>query len=271
LNYIQKLKINLLTAIGIHEKNAIQNSLLTIGLGNYLKEHFNNKNIMIIQNGIDPIKWKPLDRMQARYQLGYNENDFILLFIGRVLPIKGVDILINAIRQLGPNYKDLYAIVIGSLGQSFENRNEINPYAKKMLQESKSLPIEFKGFISNQSNEFRNFIAAADFLVLPSVFEPQGNVILEAMSMEVPVLASATGGIKDIIHEKVGKLFKSGDFMQLASLLKYYYFNRDDIWDMKKNCRSYVEKNFTWDISAKKHIHAFKNLSKLNYSLRQNL
>ncbi len=52
-NYLKQMKINILTAIGIHEKNAIQNSSLTIGLGHYLKEQFNNANIKIIPNGID--------------------------------------------------------------------------------------------------------------------------------------------------------------------------------------------------------------------------
>ncbi len=129
-----------------------------------------------------------------------------------------------------------------------------------MIKESKELPIEFKGFISNHSNKFRNFLSAADLLVLPSLFEPQGNVILEAMAMGVPVLASSLGGTRDIITDEVGRLFMPGDYAKLSSLFNYFNSNRAELRNMSKNCRDYVKKNFTWDISAEKHINAFKKL-----------
>ncbi len=207
-------------------------------------------------------KWKPIERKIARKYLGYDENDFIVLFVGRVLPIKGVDILINAIRHLGSNLGNLSAIIIGSLGSSFEHRNEINPYAQNLIKESKGLPIAFKGFISNRSNKFRNFLSAADLLVLPSLFEPQGNVILEAMAMGVPVIASALGGTQDMISDKVGRLFMPGDYVKLSTLLNHFYYKRDELKDMSKNCRDYVKQKFTWDICADKHINAFENLKK---------
>ncbi len=88
LNNFKKIKINLLTSAGFHEKNTIQNSFLTIGLGNYLRKHFCNANIEIIQNGIDLTIWKPIERKFARHYLGYNENDFLVLFIGGFYQLK---------------------------------------------------------------------------------------------------------------------------------------------------------------------------------------
>jgi glycosyltransferase involved in cell wall biosynthesis len=260
LNHLKKIKIDLITAVGLHEKNAIQNSSLTIGLGRYLREQFSNANIRTIPNGIDLNKWKPIRRKIARDYLGYSENDFLVIFVGRVVPIKGVDILINAIRDLGPNFKDFFSIIIGSLGTSFQHRDEINPYAKFLIKESKELPVKFMGFISNRSNKFRKFLCAADLLVLPSLFEPQGNVILEAMAMGVPVIASSFGGTKDLVTDKVGRLFSPGDHKKLSALLKYYYHNRDELKNMTKYCREHVQSKFTWDICAAKHIDAFEHL-----------
>ena len=124
LNSFKKVKIELLTAFGLHEKYAIKNSHLTIGLGKYLREHFRNANIKIIQNGIDLAKWEPIKRKYARRSLGYDEEDFIVLFVGRVLPIKGVNTLINAVRLLGPNLKKF------SRNYSFLTHKILSGYSK---------------------------------------------------------------------------------------------------------------------------------------------
>jgi glycosyltransferase involved in cell wall biosynthesis len=120
--------------------------------------------------------------------------------------------------------------------------------------------VDFKGFVSNQPQEFQAYLSAADLFVIPSLFEPQGVVVLEALSMGLPVVASETGGIPHMVTENVGSLFEPGNYYELAKQIKYFYNDRDKLESMRRHCRPHIEKNFTWRLCAEQHIKAFKEI-----------
>jgi len=256
----RKFKLNLCMAMKIHEINVIKNSSLTIGLGDFLREEVKDPIIKIIPNGTNLNQWNPMDKQKARKILGLNGADFIILNVGRIAPIKGVDVLLKAVRMLMPALNNLRVVIIGSLSGSFSQRNKITPYSQMILQQAEALPVDFKGFVSNQSQEFQAYLSAADLFVIPSLFEPQGVVVLEALSMGLPVVASETGGIPQMVTENVGSLFEPGNYYELAKQIKYFYNNRDKLESMRGHCREYIEKNFTWRLRAEQHIKAFKEI-----------
>lgn len=256
----RKFKLNLMMAMKIHEINVIKNSSLTIGLGDFLREEVKDPIIKVIPNGTNLNQWNPMDKQKARKILGLNEADFILLNVGRIDPMKGVDVLLKAVRMLMSDLNNLRAVIIGSLSGSFSQRDKITPYSQMILQQAEALPVDFKGFVSNQSQEFQAYLSAADVFIMPSLFENQSSVILEALSMGLPVVASETGGIPQMVTENVGSLFEPGNYYELAKQIKYFYNDRDKLESMRRHCRPHIEKNFTWRLCAEQHIKAFKEI-----------
>src|SRR5262249_59303122 len=112
-------------------------------------------------------------------------------------------LLVEAIRSLVASVRGLRVFAIGPLGGSFHARTEASPYAKKVMEQAKELPVCFAGFVANNSQKFRTYLAAADVAVFPSRVEPFGNVALEALAMSVPVIAARTAGLAQIVSDDV--------------------------------------------------------------------
>jgi glycosyltransferase involved in cell wall biosynthesis len=242
------------------EKSVIRKSSLTVALGDYLEKNVPGANIKVIPNGIDLKKWHPINKKEARRWLGLSDDEFILIFVGRISPVKGVDILIKAIRRSLSKLRNLRVIIIGSLSGTFGSRAEITPYSQTIMKEAKDLPVEIKGFINNGTRQFSYYLSAADLAIVPSLHEPQGLVVLEALAMGKPVVASRIGGIPQMLNENIGCLFEAGDSSELADNVRTLYEDRDKLEFMSRCCRTFVEENFTWEAVARRYCAAFEEV-----------
>lgn len=126
-------------------------------------------------------------------------------FFGRIEPVKGVETLLKAMSQLPPERAGL---VIGGRAP---------PDYLAELRRAAPPTARFLGFVRPPE-----FFAQIDMLVVPSIWEePQGRVAHEAFSYGVPVLASAIGGLPEMIEPGVnGELFPAGDAARLAEIMK---------------------------------------------------
>lgn len=239
------------------ERIIVKGAQVAVGLGGYLKQFAPEGNIEVIPNGIDLEKWRPLDQKTAREALGLSETDFILLFIGNVDERKGADILIEAVRLLAPEIRRLKLCVIGPLGQSVDGTS-IDDCAKCLMDQARELPVKFLGFLNNTSLEFQRYLSAADVFVLPTRSDAQPRVVLEALAMGKPVIASDVGGVGEMVTEEVGHLFQAGDSPALASKISDLYENPAKLETMRSSCRSYVEREYSWGTAAERHIAAFE-------------
>ncbi|RLD66245.1 MAG: hypothetical protein DRI95_07090 [Bacteroidetes bacterium] len=255
-----KLYSFFLKSIGAHEKKLIQSLPLTIGLGNYLKDSIADANIKIIPNGIN-IDNKLWDKKVAREHIGMDSNVFLITTIARISPIKGFEILIDAIKKIDCDHGKLKVNIIGSLSGSFDDLKTISPYAKKITTLAKHLPIDFLGFVSNTSEHFSHLLASSDLFVLPSFFEPQGKVVLEAMAHGVPVIGSDAGGISEMITAETGFIFQSGNAQQLSDIIQSILNKKDDLYEMRPKCHKHVQQNYNWGLMAKKHLKYFEVLN----------
>lgn len=135
-----------------------------------------------------------LERANARHQLGLTPNEPMFVFLGRLEPQKGLTYLFRALALLKAQGRQpkVYIVGEGSLAQSLKGEAE-----RLALLEGNRL--EFTGL----SNEPGLYLSAADALVLPSLFEGLGNVVTEAFSFGIPVVASDLEGPAEIIQQGV--------------------------------------------------------------------
>jgi glycosyltransferase involved in cell wall biosynthesis len=240
------------------EKGLIQRSVLTVGLGGYLKSAMPDAAVATIPNGVDFSSWRPLEKAAARQELSIAPTDFVVVFTGRIAQVKGIDVLISAVKQLAGKIPNLKVFVIGSLSGKFDARDSyVDPYARAMMDAAKGLPIGFLGFISNRDARFRQYIAAADVSVVPSRLEPQGLVVLEALAMGTPVIGSHTGGIPDMVTPDVGFLFTPGDVNALAGCIQDAFEMPQRLQNMRLAARSRIEAAYSWDSVADRYLAAF--------------
>jgi glycosyltransferase involved in cell wall biosynthesis len=167
--------------------------------------------ITVVPNGVDTGLFKPLDQPKARDLLNIPHDNKVILFVGRFVPVKGLDGLIEAFAILCKTMKSLTLVLVG------------NGECEAGLKE-KALNLGVSGnvmFIGNQPYEKINqWMNACDVFCLPSINEGSPNVLLEALSCGKPVVASRVGGIPDIItSEEYGLLVPVKDTDSLAKAL----------------------------------------------------
>ncbi|QCR15188.1 glycosyltransferase family 4 protein [Methanosarcina mazei] len=173
-----------------------------------------------------------------------------LLYIGRLVKIKGIDILIRALPIIKMSYPDIKLFIAGSGGQF----NKINSIVKKMnLTEN----VVFLGNVFGL--EKRHLIASTDILILPSRYEAFGIVLLEAMAFSKPVVASNVGGIPYIIsNEETGLLFEVENVTELAE--KVIKLLNDEHLRLKiGKAGKEKAKLFSWDKIADQTIKTYQD------------
>lgn len=241
------------------EKSVIKRSRVAVGLGGYVADSVPGANVATIPNGLDCKTWAPIDRESARAALGFAKDEFVVVFAGRIIAEKGVDVLLQAVRLVAPSIPRLAVRLLGPLSGSFDTRDEtVTDYAREMMNLAKDLPARFVGFVNSRTGNFRSYLAAADVFVLPSRREPQGLVVLEAMAMGTPVIGSATGGITDMVSADVGYLFPAGDAGALAACLERADADKETLAAMRKHARARVELLYSWDQAASRYLAAFQ-------------
>ena len=243
------------------EKLAIRRSRATIALGDYLARWVPSNRIETIPHGIDPLSWQPVDRETARVALGISPAEFIAVFVGRIHPQKGVDVLIEAVHRVARELPRLRVIVIGSPGGHYGAEERPSPYATDVMRRARGVPVQFVGFLNNQSEQLRRYLSACDVAVVPSRHEPFGYVALEALAMSVPVIASRTGGLEQTVTDDVGLLVPPEDIPALAAAIRTLYESPLRLHRMRHECRARVVEKYTRDECVRRHLTLFMRTS----------
>lgn len=157
--------------------------------------------VELVENGVDLAIWRPR-QMEPR-----KIETFKLVFVGRLVAWKAVDIAIEAIHRLGVDTPISFEIIgDGPMRENWET-----------LVKAKGLAsaVQFSGWMSQQQCALR--LEEADAFLLPSLFESGGAAVLEAMAMGLPIVATAWGGPLDYLDETCGILVEPSSREALVS------------------------------------------------------
>jgi len=154
-------------------------------------------------------------------------NELTFGFLGTITEAKGIELLINTFKEIKDKHIKL---LIGGKGQI--------EYMGKIQNMVVTDPrIQLLGFVNSQE-----FYAKIDILVIPSQWEePLGMVAVEACANNVPIIASETGGLKEIVKNNInGYTFRNGDRQSLKEKMTQIIENKDLIYILKENARTSV-------------------------------
>jgi D-inositol-3-phosphate glycosyltransferase len=148
----------------------------------------------VVPCGVNMDLFKPVDKMSARQKLGLTDEK-ILLFVGRIDPLKGIDQLLKTMPLL-KNYESLKLVVVGGDENSRAELEELQKLSTKLnIQDS----VTFQGLIKQEQLPY--FYSAADVCIVPSYYESFGLVPLESLACGTPVVATDVGDLKNIIRQ----------------------------------------------------------------------
>jgi len=160
----------------------------------------NPDRITLVPCGVDLSKFRPLDQQEARQKLGLN-GDKVLLYVGRIESLKGLDLLMHVTAELQTCEEVRVLIVGGDDGKDLEV-DRLKSLAQELNVDD---AFDFVGRVDQE--ELPVYYSAADVCVVPSYYESFGLAALESMACGTPVVASRVGGLSTIIqHGRTGYL-----------------------------------------------------------------
>ncbi|MFM2031928.1 MAG: hypothetical protein RLZZ297_693 [Chloroflexota bacterium] len=220
--------------------------------------------IRIIPCGVDVARFHPSDMADARAQLGLPAQPTpLVLLVGRIEPLKGIDALIRAVALLRtsvPSLADLQAVVVG--GGSEEQANQWNTEQRRLDAIRRDLGIadavHFVG--ARPQSQLSLFHAAADVVTMPSHYESFGMAALEALASGRPVVATNAGGPATIItHGVDGMLTPPDDHVQLAAHLQHILTDPHVAYQMGRAARVRAER-YGWSTIGCDILDVYRSL-----------
>jgi glycosyltransferase involved in cell wall biosynthesis len=204
--------------------------------------------ITIIPAGIRETIFFPRgEKKSLRQQLRLAEKDVLLLFVGNLLPVKGLEFLLTAFAHVGKQRSGVKLVVVGS----GKLESSLKQLAQKLGLERN---LTWAGKKSHE--EIPLWMNAADFLVLPSLSEGYPMVVLEALACGTPVIASRVGGIPEIlVSPDFGVMVPSRDSDALAHAILAAVEQK---WDTGKLV-AYAHAN-TWTERAQRFLKVYQNV-----------
>ncbi len=209
--------------------------------------------LSVVFNGVDLESFKPnaSARLRARLELGVEGGEFLVSFFGRVMPEKGVGVFLAAVESLGS--KKIRGLVVGPPGFGEQGNSAHFDEMKKRARASGAIffgPV-FSGSMEGDKKKIAQLMNASDVVVVPSLWEePLGLVALEAQACGVPVIASSSGGLPEIVLDsKTGFLVPAGDGKAIAEKILFLSGNAKARSAFGKAARKNAE-NFSWERAA---------------------
>jgi len=251
--------INLIAKSGVLEilfKFIAQNTDQIIANSNFTKQKIldiNNElepKIQIIPMGIDLTK---MNEFQTNNPKKIIDAEYVILTVGRLIPLKGVNYLIQAMNHVVVRYPTAKLIICG---EGSEKSNLIDLVSRLNLKEN----ILFTGHIPNDF--IIHYYHCADVFVLPSIRvdgfeEGLGVVLLEAMACGIPVIGSNSGGICSIINDGYnGFLAKEKSPEDIAEKI-IILLSDESIHEKFRHNGLETVKNYSWDVIVEQYVEAY--------------
>ena len=220
--------------------------VLSENVKKYFKDNY-NRETNFIPNGVNKPDIKDVDIIKDKFNLA---KDSYILFLGRLVPEKGIHYLIEAYNKINTDKK---LVIAGGSSDTDMYFNEL----KEKSKDNKN--IIFTGFV--QGEELEELYSNAYIYVLPSDLEGMPLSLLEAMSYKNCCLTSDIPECKTVMDDK-GVTFKKSDVNDLKEKLQYLVDNVDKVNKYKSEAQEYILKKYNWDDVVDKTIDLYKKEKK---------
>jgi glycogen synthase len=258
------------------ERTAYQNADGVVAVSASMKKDVHElyrvplERIRVIHNGIDLREYRPTPHVGTLREFGIDPDVPYVLFVGRITRQKGIVHLVNAIRHLRP---DAQVVLCAGAPDTPEIAAEMEDALRRARTESAHKIVWIREMLP-KAKTVHLYTHAAIF-VCPSVYEPFGIINLEAMACETPVVASAVGGIPEVVvHGETGLLVPTnpvsatdvepGDPAQFSrALAEAVNLLLDDPalrQSMAGKARARVEEHFSWASIARQTADFYGHL-----------
>jgi len=206
--------------------------------------------IDVIANGVDPTEWRPCPSEVHTARQRYAGSGPLLGFAGRLVYEKGVQDLLAAVPQLRARHRGLRLVVAGS-----------GPFRGELQQKTERMglrdAVSFTGFLGRA---LPAVMAATDVMVVPSIYEPFGMIALEAAAVGVPVAASSTGGLKEIVEPgRTGARFTPADPPALARAVSRLLDDARSAEQTARRARHMVCDRYSWTDIAERTRRVYRS------------
>jgi D-inositol-3-phosphate glycosyltransferase len=207
----------------------------------------NPDRVLVVPPGVDLATFQPIDRTEARRKIGYDSGR-VLLFVGRLERLKGVEIAIRALALLRDREHDDLRLIV--LGEDSRDGDESEKERLKAVAASVGVRdrVDFLGSVAQ--HELPYFYAAADACVMPSYSESFGLVALEAQACGCPVVASGVSGLRSVVRDDVsGYLIDGHDPAEYAERIGRLLADPELAQQMGRRGRLLAQR-FSWNRTA---------------------
>ncbi|MHC1585585.1 MAG: glycosyltransferase family 4 protein [Candidatus Syntropharchaeia archaeon] len=240
------------------EKGLVKSSDLVIVCSESMKKEvqdlFDVENISVIPNGVDISKFDFSVNKKAVKERFCGSDGKMILFVGRLVYQKGVNVLIGAMPEVLSKKEKVMLLIVGE-----------GPMRKQLEKDAAYLGIPdsvvFTGYLNDR--DVRSLLKSADVTVVPSLYEPFGIVALEAMAAKTPVIVSNVGGLAEVVGEGEGIRVPPDSSERLAcAILKILSDKEED----KRRREEMVERAFkkvlslNWKAISESIIDAYRKI-----------
>jgi len=225
------------------------------------RQHTQSNKVCTIPPGVDVELFRPIERQYSRSELGLPQEERIVLFIGRIDPIKGIDTLIDSMSLLDEAASTNTTLVLVGGDLDVDGR-PVGPLAEVALGAQRAGIADHCRFVGSQpQDQLPLFYSAADIVVVPSRYESFGLVAVEAMACGRPVIASNVGGLTfTVLDEQTGLLVPHGDSAALAAAMSRLL--EDSSLRELMGVEGHQEaQRFSWESVAQSVLHLYQRLS----------
>ena len=237
------------------EGESAKNATLIVTVSKYSSEKTvqfydaDKAKIRIVPNGVDLQRFKPSESCESiKRQIGI-DSKLCVLFVGRLIPRKGLPFLIEAAKHIVKEFKETIFVIVGN----GPLKNHLRAYLEEI---NLSGNFVFLGDVNE--NVLPALYNCADVFALPSIQEGQGIALLEAQATAKPVVAFDVGGVSEAMVDKETGLLVKPDSRELAdAILKLL-----PSWSLREKMgvkgREFVSNNFSWDICAQRMLQVYR-------------
>ncbi len=247
--------------LGNIEKESATDSDLVVTISYYSQRKIielygvDPKKIRIVPNGVDPQRFSPSAKETETFVERINaKNRPIVLFVGRLIPRKGLSYLVKAASEVVRERKETLFVIVGN-----------GPLKSRIVNELEKANLTsnflFLGDVSEQ--ELPKVYGCADVFAFPSIQEGQGIVLLEAQASAKPVVAFKVSGVTEAVVDGLSGYLVKLNVHDFAQAVLRLLADANLRQTMGNAGRDRVLKELTWDVSAKKMLEVYQEAKQL--------